>query len=98
MLGTVFHQPDGLQTLTRCSRLLALPAFAIVLFRFDLALLHQWRRNGTYRFAVDPETRTRMTGYFGPEKTRSDFRRKQAPPSKRMTEDILQALRTQGGV
>ncbi|RWI92380.1 hypothetical protein [Mesorhizobium sp.] len=38
-----------------------------------------------------------MTGYVGPEKSRSDFRRKQAAPSKRMTEDVLQALRQQGG-
>lgn len=39
-----------------------------------------------------------MTGYIGPEKSRSDFRRKQVAPSKRMTEDVLQALRQQGGL
>jgi hypothetical protein len=39
-----------------------------------------------------------MTGYAGPEKTRSAFRRKQkeVPVSRRGTEDVLQALRTQG--
>jgi hypothetical protein len=37
-----------------------------------------------------------MTEYTGPEKTRSDFRRKQVPASRRMTEDVLQALRTRG--
>ena len=37
-----------------------------------------------------------MTDYSGPEKTRSDFRRKQLPASKRMTQDVLEALRTQG--
>jgi len=39
-----------------------------------------------------------MTGYSGPEKTRSEFRRKQkeVPVSRRGTEDVLQALRTQG--
>jgi hypothetical protein len=47
--------------------------------------------------AIDRPLPGKMTGYSGPEKTRSDFRRKQAPASKRMTEDILQALRTQGG-
>lgn len=38
-----------------------------------------------------------MTGYIGPERSRSDFRKKQLAPSKRMTEDVLQALRQQGG-
>jgi hypothetical protein len=37
-----------------------------------------------------------MTGYTGPEKLRSDFRRKQVPASRRGTEDILHALRTRG--
>jgi hypothetical protein len=39
-----------------------------------------------------------MTGYAGPEETRSAFRRKQKdiPVSRRGTEDVLQALRTQG--
>jgi hypothetical protein len=39
-----------------------------------------------------------MTGYVGPERTRSDFRRKQkhVPVSRRGTEDVLQALRTRG--
>jgi hypothetical protein len=46
--------------------------------------------------AVDRPLPGMMTGYSGPEKTRSDFRRKQAPASRRMTEDVLQALRTQG--
>ena len=38
----------------------------------------------------------RMTGYSGPEKTRSDFRRRQLPASKSMTQDVLEALRTKG--
>jgi hypothetical protein len=46
--------------------------------------------------ALDRPFPGKMTGYSGPEKTRSDFRRKQAPASRRMTEDVLQALRTQG--
>lgn len=46
--------------------------------------------------AIDRPLPGKMTGYTGPEKTRSDFRRKQAPASKRLTEDVLQALRTQG--
>lgn len=45
---------------------------------------------------VDRPLPGRMTGYSGPEKTRSDFRRKQAAPSKRMTQDVLEALRTEG--
>ena len=45
---------------------------------------------------VDRPLPGKMTGYSGPEKTRSDFRQKQVPASKRMTEDVLQALRTQG--
>jgi hypothetical protein len=39
-----------------------------------------------------------MTGYVGPEQTRTNFRKRQLPPSKRMTEDVLQALRQQGGL
>jgi hypothetical protein len=46
--------------------------------------------------AVDRPLPGKMTGYSGPEKTRSDFRRKQVPASKRMTHDVLEALRTQG--
>jgi hypothetical protein len=46
---------------------------------------------------IDRPLPGKMTDYFGPEKTRSDFRRKQAPLSKHLTEDILQALRTEGG-
>jgi hypothetical protein len=38
-----------------------------------------------------------MTGYAGPEETRSAFRRKQNQPSRKHTGDILQALREQGG-
>ena len=45
---------------------------------------------------VDRPLPGKMTGYSGPEKTRSDFRRKQVPESKRMTHDVLEALRTQG--
>jgi hypothetical protein len=39
-----------------------------------------------------------MTGYVGPEKTRTALRRKQkeVPVSRRGTEDVLQALRTKG--
>jgi len=46
--------------------------------------------------AVDRPLPGKMTGYSGPEKTRSDFRRKQVPASRQATEDVLQALRTQG--
>lgn len=45
---------------------------------------------------VDRPLPGKMTGYSGPEKTRSDFRRKQVPQSRRMTQDVLQALRTHG--
>lgn len=47
---------------------------------------------------VDRPLPGRMTGYAGPEQTRSEFRRKQkeVPISRRGTEDVLQALRTQG--
>jgi hypothetical protein len=38
----------------------------------------------------------KMTGYSGPEKNRSDMRKKQAPESKRMTHDVLTTLRTRG--
>lgn len=39
-----------------------------------------------------------MTGYAGPEQTRSDFRRKkQTQESKRLTQDVLSSLRTGGG-
>ncbi len=38
-----------------------------------------------------------MSGYAGPEQTRSEFRRKrQTPESKRLTRDVLAALRTGG--
>ncbi|MFL5295819.1 MAG: hypothetical protein ACJ798_05495 [Phenylobacterium sp.] len=37
-----------------------------------------------------------MTGYSAPEKTRWNFRQKQGAPSKRLTQDVLQALRTKG--
>jgi hypothetical protein len=38
-----------------------------------------------------------MSGYAGPEQTRSDFRRKrQTPESKKLTRDVLAALRTGG--
>jgi hypothetical protein len=46
--------------------------------------------------AVERPLPGKMTEYTGPEKTRSDFRRKQVPASRRMTEDVLQALRTRG--
>lgn len=48
--------------------------------------------------AVDRPLPGSMTGYSGPEKTRADFRRAQIPESKRMTQDVLEALRTKGGV
>jgi hypothetical protein len=38
-----------------------------------------------------------MTGYAGPEETRSTFRRKQNQPSRKHTGNILQTLREQGG-
>ncbi len=37
-----------------------------------------------------------MTGYSGPEKTRSAFRQRQVPASKRLTYDVLDVLRTGG--
>jgi hypothetical protein len=46
--------------------------------------------------AVDRPLPGKMTGYSGPEKTRSDFRQKQVAASKRTTQDVLQVLRTQG--
>lgn len=47
--------------------------------------------------AVDRPLPGKMTGYSGPEKTRSDFRRKnQVPTSKHGTHDVLEALCTQG--
>lgn len=39
-----------------------------------------------------------MTGYTGPEKNRSELRRKQTAPSRKHTQDILTALRTKGGL
>ena len=48
--------------------------------------------------AIDRPLPGMMTGYSGPEKTRSEFRRKQVADSKRMSEDVLQALRTKGSV
>jgi len=39
-----------------------------------------------------------MTGFSGPEKSRWDLRQKQEPASKRMTQDVLNALRTGGAV
>jgi hypothetical protein len=39
-----------------------------------------------------------MSGYVGPEKVRTDFRKKQTAPSRRMTQDVLNALRTEGGL
>jgi chloramphenicol 3-O phosphotransferase len=46
--------------------------------------------------AVDRPLPGKMTGYSGPEKSRSDFRRKQTAASKKTTEDVLQVLRTRG--
>lgn len=39
----------------------------------------------------------RMEGYSGPETTRSSFRQKQVPSSKKLTYDVLSVLRTEGG-
>lgn len=39
-----------------------------------------------------------MLGYSGPERSRTDFRRNQLEPSRRSTEDLLQALRQEGGL
>ena len=47
--------------------------------------------------ALDRPFEGSMSGYVGPEQTRSEFRRKrQAPESKKMTRDVLAALRTGG--
>ena len=46
--------------------------------------------------AVERPLPGRMTGYSGPERTRTEFRQKQTPPSKRMTQDVLEVLRTRG--
>lgn len=40
----------------------------------------------------------KMTGYIGPERARSDFRRRQIPSSRQGTQDVLQALRTRGSM
>lgn len=39
-----------------------------------------------------------MTAYTGPENSRARFRRDQSEPSRRHTQDVLHALRTEGGV
>lgn len=39
-----------------------------------------------------------MTDYTGPEKNRSSFRRSQSPVSRKHTQDVLNALRTEGGL
>jgi hypothetical protein len=39
-----------------------------------------------------------MTEYAGPEKNRSSFRRNQSPVSRKHTQDVLNALRTEGGL
>jgi hypothetical protein len=47
--------------------------------------------------AIDRPFEGNMSGYAGPEQTRSDFRRKrQTPQSKKLTRDVLAALRTGG--
>jgi hypothetical protein len=47
--------------------------------------------------ALDRPFEGSMTGYAGPEQTRDAFRRKrQTPESKKMTRDVLSALRTGG--
>jgi hypothetical protein len=47
--------------------------------------------------ALDRPLPGSMTGYKGPEETRTHFRRReQLPESKRMTHDILEVLRTKG--
>jgi hypothetical protein len=46
--------------------------------------------------AIDRPLPGKMTGFSGPEVTRADLRQKQVPASRRMTEDVLQALRTTG--
>jgi hypothetical protein len=48
--------------------------------------------------AIDRPFPGQMTDYVGPEKVRSDFRRKQTSPSKQMTQDVLDALRTRGTI
>lgn len=40
----------------------------------------------------------KMSGYVGPEAARANFRKTQLPPSRKMTEDVLQALRTKGSI
>jgi hypothetical protein len=47
--------------------------------------------------AIDRPFEGNMSGYAGPEQTRFDFRRKrQTPQSKKLTRDVLAALRTGG--
>ena len=47
--------------------------------------------------ALDRPFEGNMSGYVGPEQTRSEFRRKrQTPESKKMRRDVLAALRTGG--
>jgi len=47
--------------------------------------------------AIDRPFEGSMSGYAGPEQTRTEFRQKrQTPPSKKLTRDVLAALRTGG--
>lgn len=39
-----------------------------------------------------------MTAYSGPERSRTRFRQDQSEPSRRHTQDVLNALRTEGGI
>ncbi len=62
----------------------------------EMALQVLTRGEAASTNAIDRPLPGRMTDYTGPEKTRADLRQKQVPASKRMTEDVLQALRTTG--
>ena len=45
---------------------------------------------------IDRPLPGKMLSYSGPEKTRSEFRRRQTPASRKLTFDVLEVLRTEG--
>jgi hypothetical protein len=64
----------------------------------EMALMVLMTGEAASSAALDRPFEGNMSGYAGPEQTRDAFRRKrQTPESKKMTRDVLSALRTGGG-
>ena len=62
----------------------------------EMALAVLTRGETASQNVLDRPLPGKMTGFSGPEKSRYEIRKRQTPASKRMTHDVLTALRTRG--